>query len=100
MLDTMAMKEPVSQGNVVRAKEEVQQKLPAGDQQVKKRKKIHDPSSSIEMQWTNFGAENTMRMARGAYNTFWSHVMAAIDGSPYLCSTPPFYCWDVTSKSF
>ncbi|ERN05633.1 hypothetical protein AMTR_s00006p00084870 [Amborella trichopoda] len=75
MLDTMAMKEPVSQGNVVRAKEEVQQKLPAGDQQVKKRKKIHDPSSSIEMQWTNFGAENTMLLICVRHHPFTAGML-------------------------
>ncbi|XP_011621452.1 E3 ubiquitin ligase PQT3-like isoform X1 [Amborella trichopoda] len=102
-LDTMSMKEPVSQESAPMAEEEVQQKLPAGEQaKKKKKKKIRQPSNANDMQWRasqDFGAENCMMpMAPGAYNPFWPGVqwgmdgyMAAVGGSPYLGYAPtPF----------
>ncbi|KAL4198789.1 hypothetical protein AMTRI_Chr03g141840 [Amborella trichopoda] len=67
----MSMKELVSQESALRAMEQV----------VTKRKKIHHPSSAIEMHWSDFGAENYIcPWHRECIIIFWPQYHWGIDG--------------------
>ncbi|ERN01086.1 hypothetical protein AMTR_s00002p00186190 [Amborella trichopoda] len=76
--ETTSKKEPVS---VESGKEEVQHTLPAGEQRVKKRKKICDP--------IQFQTQSSDFMAPSGYNPFLPQYQWAMDG--YILHGNPYF---------
>ncbi|XP_058105960.1 E3 ubiquitin ligase PQT3-like isoform X2 [Magnolia sinica] len=103
-LESMSVREPVSQGSAPLAEEEVQQNLPGSDPgKKKKKKKVRIPANAADLQWRtpqDLGGENhAMHFGPSAYNPYWPGMQWGMDGymaplpgpMPYMGYTPgPF----------
>eukprot|EP00268_Persea_americana_P014715 TRINITY_DN165_c0_g2_i1.p1 TRINITY_DN165_c0_g2~~TRINITY_DN165_c0_g2_i1.p1 ORF type:complete len:823 (-),score=189.05 TRINITY_DN165_c0_g2_i1:283-2751(-) len=97
-LESVSAKEATSQGSAPHAEEEVQQKLPVGEQgKKKKKKKIRVASTAPDMQWKtsqDLAAENyVMPFGQNAYNPYMGGMQWGMDGfmmPPYAGAMPPY----------
>ncbi|KAL6008126.1 hypothetical protein ACLOJK_033632 [Asimina triloba] len=84
-LESMSVKEPLSQGSAPLAEEEVQQNLPGIDPgKKKKKKKVRLPANAADWQWRNpqdlAGENYPMPFGPSAYNPYWTGMQWGMDG--------------------